>query len=495
MKNITLKTLVLTALLLHSRATATVHYVDLNNPNPTPPFTDWSTATTSIQDAVDVSVDGDQVLVTNGIYATGGANFPWTNLTYRVVVTNAVAVQSVNGPLVTVIDGSGAVGGVYLTNGCVLSGFTITHSLNGGGVFCGSDLDADYNLLPQAARVINCQIVSNYSLSYISPGVSFAIVSNSTISKNTGHYAQGGGADNCTIFNSVISQNAGMPASFNSGAAYGSILYNCLVCSNIAHGAYSCYLNNCLVVSNSYYGTPSCWVTNCTVCGNQRGGDDNTSTIWNSIFYYNGGGGLLRGSYCCSESFGYANQSDGSITNAPMFVNMAAGDFHLASNSPCINAGNNAEVIGSTDYDGNARIVGGTVDMGAYEYQSPSSMLSYAWAQQYHLPTDGSADFADLDGDGMNNWQEWIAGTNPTNAASVLKMYSPTNRPAGLVVSWQVVSNRTYYLQRATNLVGPGAFIIIASNLTKQAKSIQFTDTTATAQAPRFYRVGVQTSP
>ena len=42
-------------------------------------------------------------------------------------------------------------------------------------------------------------------------------------------------------------------------------------------------------------------------------------------------------------------------------------------------------------------------------------------------PTD-TADYADSDGAGMNNYQEWIAGPNPTNALSVLAMLSPCPR-------------------------------------------------------------------
>ncbi len=161
----------------------------------------------------------------------------------------------------------------------------------------------------------------------------------------------------------------------------------------------------------------------------------------------------------------------------------------MASNSPCINAGNNSYVTIPIDLDGNLRIAGGTVDIGAYEFQSPASIISYAWLQQYGLPMDGSADDLDSDGDGLNNWKEWKAGTIPTNAASVLQLSSPSNSVSGLKVQWQSVSGVTYYLQRSTNLP---AFVPVQSNLVGQAGSTTFTDVTATNGGPFFYRIGVQ---
>src|SRR5207302_82755 len=83
----------------------------------------------------DAAMAGDEVVVTNGIYAAGGRAVYGT-MTNRVAVDKPLALRSVNGPQFTIIqgrwlpsttNGDGAIRCAYLTNGASLSGFTVTN--------------------------------------------------------------------------------------------------------------------------------------------------------------------------------------------------------------------------------------------------------------------------------------------------------------------------------------------------------------------------------
>ncbi|MCK5408437.1 MAG: T9SS type A sorting domain-containing protein, partial [Candidatus Krumholzibacteria bacterium] len=59
----------------------------------------------------------------------------------------------------------------------------------------------------------------------------------------------------------------------------------------------------------------------------------------------------------------------GNLDEDPLFVDGVGGDYHLSEGSPAIDAGDNSAThLPLTDIDGNPRIVGVAVDMGAYEY-------------------------------------------------------------------------------------------------------------------------------
>jgi hypothetical protein len=577
-------------------ASAATRYVWQDSPSPAPPYTNWATAAHIIQEAVDAADPGDTVLVTNGVYATGGRAIHGT-MTNRVAVDKPLSLSSVNGPEVTVIEGyqlpvttngDGAIRCVYLTNGASLSGFTLTNGAtrsvgdfareqNGGGVWCESSSATASNcvLIGNSAAdgggsyqgtLSNCILTGN-SASSDGGGAAGSALNNCILASNsaTGPSGTGGGAAGCTLNNCTLTGNSafngggaflgtlnkciltGNSAVSYGGGAWGATLNNCALIGNSARyggGASGarfikeCRLNNCTLTGNSateygggaygaerFPGPGSCVLSNCVLTGNSArygggasvnvsNGDcmlNNCTLTGNSAT--NSGGGTYRGllkncivyfntapsdanyvlfsflEYSCTTPFPSLGGL-GNITNAPLFVDQAGGDLRLQSNSPCINAGKNAYITNSTDLDGNPRIVGGTVDIGAYEFQSPSSVLSYTWAQQYGLPTDGSADYTDTDQDGHNNWQEWKAWTIPNNAFSVLKLLPPQSETNGMLITWQSVLGHSYFLERATNAGGP--FSLFQANIPGQPGTTSFTDTNAVGLGTSVYRVGVQ---
>jgi hypothetical protein len=78
------------------------------------------------------------------------------------------------------------------------------------------------------------------------------------------------------------------------------------------------------------------------------------------------------------------------------------------------------------------------------------------WLRQYGLTSNVVAveEMRDTDGDGMVAWKEYIAGTDPTNKASVLCIADAAQSVSGrLQIAVSTVSNKEYRLRVATNIV------------------------------------------
>ena len=448
--------------------TRPMHFAMLGSTNPVAPYETWETAAGDIQSAVDAaSVPGAVVTVADGVYDTGGRAVDG-QMTNRVAVGKPLTLKSVNGPAATWIvgyqvpgstNGDGAIRCVYLSEGAALSGFTLTN----GATRKSGDLEHE-----QKGGAVWCPSLSE-------------VVTNCVLTRNSA-YQRGGGAYGGTLNLCTLSDNS---AAYYGGGAYGSLLTGCVLTGNSAgtYGGGACYgvLNNCTLTGNSAPqggGAWNSWLNNCIAYFNASPGG--------AVGNYSG----LMPNFCCTTPL--PSGGAGNFTNAPLFVDVAARDFHLQTNSPCINAGGNAYVTTDTDLDGNPRIAGGTVDVGAYEFEKPLSIISYAWLQSYGLPTDGTADSIDSDSDGMNNWQEWITGTDPLNPASALRLLSPVANPPAVTLTWQSTTNRTYYVQSAASSTGQVCFTSIASNIPGRSGTTSFTDTNALSPGPVLYRVAVQ---
>jgi hypothetical protein len=110
-------------------------------------------------------------------------------------------------------------------------------------------------------------------------------------------------------------------------------------------------------------------------------------------------------------------------------------------------------------------------------------LAHYGWTSDFNAAATNDADH-----DGLLNWQEWVAGTDPTNPASALRVLSLTSATNGMRIGWQGGTSVWQYLERSTGLGSGLPWTVIFSNGPVAAASTNFLDT-ATTNTPSFYRI------
>lgn len=164
---------------------------------------------------------------------------------------------------------------------------------------------------------------------------------------------QGGGVlvfdGSTTVINAVIAENTNNGLNASDGDL---LVMNSTITRNSGYGV--------------YVNTSDAMFVNSILWGNTNrdlfGGSPFESGVLNSIL----------GTWGAEDELYQANLSN-TLRTDPLFVNAAGGDYRLKAGSPAINKGDN-DILRSlfpgitTDIAGNARIRGGVIDMGAYEY-------------------------------------------------------------------------------------------------------------------------------
>jgi hypothetical protein len=224
-------------------------------------------------------------------------------------------------------------------------------------------------------------------------------------------------------------------------------------------------LAGCLLTGNdggiAGGGTRASTLYNCTLANNSAaniGGGVYSSTVFNSILYSNAAAADANYSHSV-VNFSCATplaSGPGNLTNDPAFVDIFASNFRLNSGSPCVDAGMNVAGL-TNDLDGNLRPLDGNgdgsslFDMGAYEFDLRTVVPS-AWLTQYGLDAaDPNVLSENPDGDTFTTFQEWTAGTDPTNRSSYFRVESISSS-SPKAVRFQSATNRLYTLFSCANL-------------------------------------------
>lgn len=373
----------------------------------------------TIQAAIAAATDGDTVLVSPGTY-TELLDFQSKDIT----------VESTAGPATTIVDANRQGTGVTMNADAgetpVLRGFTIRNAGEGGIVTAGGSALIEGNTITGnvgcftfgigvdfSAATIRGNVITGNGPSGCSGGLGGggiqvggvgtdgnAQIIGNTITGNRSAFNGGGitlfGAGAATVSANRISGNAAEPAAAGGGIwivnASNSLITNNMIVGNTAADGDGIYW---LVPIDEQGPT----VVNNTITGGDGGsvvhadGFDAEAQLTNNIIY--GSDASAAALFCgdfndpnppriafndvlntagpeyggiCPDQTG----QNGNISADPLFVNPAAGNYHVRAGSPVVDAGRN-EGAPATDFDGDPRPLDGdgdgtaVVDIGADE--------------------------------------------------------------------------------------------------------------------------------